>query len=61
MPLVTNQFARREATKRINCQMPAACHCRKRRQQVLPEPQAGSFVSISQGMPLRKTNGMLLK
>lgn len=34
---------------------PAACQSRKRRQQVMPEPQPISCGSISQGMPLRST------
>ena|SRR5215469_6556991 len=44
------------ATKWINCQIPAPCQSRKRRQQVIPEPHPSSRGSISQGMPLRNTN-----
>jgi hypothetical protein len=35
---------------------PASCHSLRRRQQVMPEPQPISWGSISQGMPLFKTN-----
>ena len=37
---------------------PARCQSRRRRQQVIPEPQPISGGSISQGMPLRKTKRM---
>src|SRR5215212_8230740 len=37
---------------------PASCHTLRRRQQVMPEPQPISWGSISQGMPLFKTNRM---
>jgi hypothetical protein len=46
------------STKWINCQIPASCQSRKRRQQVMPEPHPSSCGSISQGMPLRNTNRM---
>ena len=36
-------------------QTPASCHSRKRRQQVIPDPQPISWGSISQGMPLLST------
>jgi hypothetical protein len=36
----------------------ASCHSRKRRQQVIPEPQPISWGSISQGMPLLSTKTM---
>ena len=39
---------------------PACCQSRKRRQQVMPEPQPISCGSISQGMPERSTNTMPL-
>ncbi len=39
-------------------QTPAFCQSRKRRQQVMPEPQPISWGSISQGMPLLSTNKM---
>ena len=42
--------------KWISCQMPASCQSRNRRQQVMPEPQPSSCGSISQGIPLRRTN-----
>ena len=40
------------------CQMPACCQSRRRRQQLIPEPQPISAGSISQGMPLLSTNKM---
>ena len=39
-------------------QRPALCHSFSRRQQVMPLPQPISLGSISQGMPLRRTNRM---
>ena len=39
-------------------QTPALCHAFSRRQQVIPLPQPISLGSISQGMPLRRTNRM---
>src|SRR6266436_4437636 len=45
----------------MNCQMPDCCQSRRRLQQVMPEPQPSSFGSISQGMPLRRTNTMPLR
>jgi hypothetical protein len=39
-------------------QTPALCHSFSRRQQVIPLPQPISLGSISQGMPLRRTNRM---
>src|SRR5437660_2431368 len=42
--------------KWISCQMPASCQSRNRRQQVMPELQPSSCGSISQGIPLRRTN-----
>ena len=35
---------------------PCSCQSRKRRQQVIPEPQPSSCGSISQGIPLRNRN-----
>ncbi len=40
---------------------PAACQSRRRRQQVIPDPQPSSCGSISQGMPLRSTKTMPVK
>jgi hypothetical protein len=40
------------------CQTPASCQSRKRRQQVIPEPQPNSWGSSSQGMPVRRTKMM---
>jgi hypothetical protein len=37
---------------------PACCQSRSRRQQVMPLPQPSSWGSISQGMPLLRTNTM---
>jgi len=47
--------------KWISCQMPASCQSRNRRQQVMPEPQPSSCGSISQGIPLRRTNRIPVK
>jgi hypothetical protein len=41
--------------KWIKSQIPSCCQSRKRRQQVMPEPQPRLFGSIRQGMPLRST------
>ena len=37
---------------------PAACQSRRRRQQVMPEPQPSSWGKYSQGQPVRSTNRM---
>ncbi len=47
--------------KWISCQMPASCQSRKRRQQVMPEPQPSSCGSISHGTPLRSTKRIPVK
>lgn len=39
-------------------QTPACCQSRSRRQQVIPLPQPSSWGSISQGIPLLRTNRM---
>jgi hypothetical protein len=52
-PLRESQFSN---TKCVRSQIPACCQSRKRRQQVIPEPQSNCFGSIRQGMPLRSTN-----
>src|ERR1700720_1475455 len=39
-----------------DCQIPRYCQSRSRRQQLIPEPQPISCGSISQGIPLRRTN-----
>jgi hypothetical protein len=49
---------RSSRTRCSRCQMPAACQSRSRRQHVIPEPQPISCGSISQGMPLFRTNKM---
>jgi len=41
-----------------SCQIPHSCQSRSRRQQVMPEPHPISCGSISQGIPLRRTNTM---
>lgn len=43
-------------TKWSRSQTPASCQSRSRRQQVIPLPQPISVGSISQGIPVRKTN-----
>ena len=45
-------------TRCKRCHTPAACHSLSRRQHVIPLPQPISLGSISQGMPLRRTNRM---
>ena len=52
-------FSKNRRCKR--CQTPASCHSWRRRQQVIPHPQPISLGSISQGMPLRRTNRMPVK
>jgi hypothetical protein len=47
--------------RRVWCnlrQTPALCQSRRRRQQVIPEPQPISWGSISQGIPVLSTNRM---
>lgn len=43
------------STRQMCSQIPACCHSRKRRQQVMPEPHPSSLGSISQGIPERST------
>src|SRR5215204_1483258 len=40
---------------------PASCHSLSLRKQVIPEPQPISWGSISQGMPLLRTNNMAVR
>lgn len=47
--------------RRNRSQTPASCQSLRRRQQVMPLPQPISWGSISQGMPLRRTNKMPVK
>jgi len=47
--------------KWISCQMPPSCQSRRRRQQVMPEPQPNSWGRYSQGMPVTNTNRMPVK
>src|SRR3712207_217096 len=50
---------KRSKSLRCSCShAPASCHSLRRRQQVIPEPQPISWGSISQGMPLLRTNRM---
>jgi hypothetical protein len=49
---------RSSKTRCRRSQTPARCQSRRRRQQVMPEPHPISWGSISQGMPLCKTNRM---
>jgi hypothetical protein len=50
--------SRSKSTRCSSRHTPASCQSRKRRQQVLPEPQPISWGSISQGMPLLRTKMM---
>jgi hypothetical protein len=50
--------SRSSSTRWSRCQTPALCQSRKRRQQVMPQPQPISRGSISQGMPDFSTNRM---
>jgi hypothetical protein len=53
--------ARPNVSKNRRCRRfhtPASCHSWSRRQQVMPLPHPISLGSISQGMPLRRTNKM---
>jgi len=40
------------------CHTPACCHSRRRRQQLIPEPQPSSWGRFSQAMPVFKTKRM---
>ena len=44
------------STRQILSHNPAACQSRKRRQQVMPDPQPSSWGKYSQGQPVRSTN-----
>jgi hypothetical protein len=46
------------STRQIFSHTPAACQSRKRRQQVMPDPQPSSWGKYSQGQPVRSTNKM---
>jgi hypothetical protein len=50
--------SRSRSTRWRRSQTPVLCQSRKRRQQVIPEPQPISWGSISQGIPERSTNRM---
>jgi hypothetical protein len=56
--IFSKRASQSNSTKWINCQIPASCQSRNRRQQVMPEPHPSSCGSIPQGMPLRNTNTM---
>jgi hypothetical protein len=53
---------RSSASKTIcmRCHTPFACHCRSRRQQVMPLPYPSSAGRCSHGVPVRSTNKMPL-
>jgi hypothetical protein len=53
---------RSSASKTIcmRCHTPSACHCRSRRQQVMPLPYPSSAGRCSHGVPVRSTNRMPL-
>jgi hypothetical protein len=51
-PLRASQF---RSAKCIRSQMPSCCQSRRRRQQVIPDPQPSSFGNICHGIPLRRT------
>jgi hypothetical protein len=46
------------STCQIFSHTPTACQSRKRRQQVMPDPQPSSWGKYSQGQPVRSTNKM---
>ena len=46
------------STRQIFSHTPATCQSRKRRQQVMPDPQPSSWGKYSQGQPVRSTNKM---
>ena len=46
------------STRQICSHTPAACQSRKRRQQVMPDPQPSSWGKYSHGQPVRSTNKM---
>lgn len=46
------------STRQICSHTPANCQSRKRRQQVMPDPQPSSWGKYSQGQPVRSTNKM---
>ena len=50
--------SRSSSTRWSLAHTPALCQSRKRRQQVMPQPQPISWGSIAQGMPLWSTNRM---
>lgn len=65
-PHATDPACRRYATATAGtwwsrAQARACCHSRNRRQYVMPEPQPISCGSISQGMPVCRTNRMPVK
>jgi hypothetical protein len=49
-------FNSQRALRKSRSHTPARCQSRKRRQQVMPEPQPISRGRYSQGMPVRSTN-----
>jgi hypothetical protein len=53
--------SRRNKIRCSRSQTPARCHCCKRRQPLMPQPQPISWGSISQGMPLLSTKRIPLR
>jgi hypothetical protein len=51
-------FNSHRALRRSRSHTPARCQSRRRRQQVMPDPQSISRGRYSQGMPVRSTNRM---
>ena len=56
--IVSRRASQSKITKWSSCQIPASCQSRKRRQQLMPEPQPSPCGSIRQGIPLRSTKMM---
>ena len=62
--LARDQSIRSASPKRFSsvvcsrCQTPACCQSRKRRQQVIPDPQPISWGRYSHGIPVLSTNRM---
>ena len=48
-------WSRSSSTRWSRCQTPTRCQSRKRRQQVIPDPQPISWGRASQGIPVRRT------
>src|SRR5215210_3198526 len=60
-PSISSALPNRSKSSRCSfSHTPASCHSLRRRQQVMPDPHPISWGSISQGIPLFKTNKMPL-